>query len=498
MKKKIYDIYLKILSKDGIPSFLNKYLSLKSINRLKNICYFCGMDYASKDIYKFKEKVTRYDHSLSVALLTWNLTKNKEMTIAALFHDIATPCFSHAIDYMNKDYETQESTEEYTEEILKSDKDLKKCLKEDNIDIKKIINFKEYSIVDNNRPKLCADRLDGIILTGALWTKTLNTKDIKKIINSTVIYENEDKELEIGFNSKSVGGKVLKTSNKIDVYCHSKEDNYMMELLGNIARLAIENKIIKYKDLFYLDEEILFDKLKKSKNKEILNLLDTFHNIKKKDIKEIDLKGVKPRILNPLVCGKRLIMEACKSPKYMRVMYATKSHAGGFEYKIDEVNETENWNPLASNPEEFGGFNFSVEDKMLRWLLRGDTLYDVIIPSDAEVVECESKSAPHGVFRSNKIILTNPRKLNDDLVMDLYLKSNLPDNSYFQCLTFLSLRDYDKVCKKIIEDRVNETNVEQAIETFTTFFELKDEDKNECYNNVYKLLNKIKKYKDTK
>lgn len=75
--------------------------------------------------------------------------------------------------------------------------------------------------------------------------------------------------------------------------------------------------------------------------------------------------------------------------------------------------------------------------------------------------------------------------------MNLYLKSDLPDNTYFQCLTFLSLRDYDKVCKKIIEDRVNKDNVKQAIETFTTFFELKEENKNECYNKVYQSLKKI-------
>lgn len=179
--------------------------------------------------------------------------------------------------------------------------------------------------------------------------------------------------------------------------------------------------------------------------------------------------------------------------KYMRVMYDTKSHAGGFEYKIDEVNETDNWNPNADNPKDFGGFNFSTEDKMLRWLLRGDTLYDVEIPNDAEIIECENKNTPHGVFRSNKIILTNPRKLNNALVMDLYLKSDLPDNTYFQCLTFLSLRDYDEVCEKIIKDKVNKNNVNQAIETFTTFFELKEEDKNECYNKVYQLLNEISK-----
>lgn len=142
------------------------------------------------------------------------------------------------------------------------------------------------------------------------------------------------------------------------------------------------------------------------------------------------------------------------------------------------------------------GIQMQIIQKISRWVLRGDTLYDVEIPKDAEVMECENKNTPHGVFRSNKIILTNPRILTNDLVMDLYLKSNLPDNTYFQCLTFLSLRNYDKVCEKIIKDKVNKNNVNQAIETFTTFFELKEENKNECYNNIYQLLNKIKETDD--
>lgn len=117
--KSLYNTYLNLFT---IPPFLEKYLNVPSLIRLKNISYLCGMDYASKDIYDFKENISRYDHSLTVALLTWKFTNDKLSTLAGLFHDIATPCFSHTIDYMNKDYETQESTEEYTEEIIKNDK----------------------------------------------------------------------------------------------------------------------------------------------------------------------------------------------------------------------------------------------------------------------------------------------------------------------------------------------------------------------------------------
>ena len=188
------------LSKNGpIPEFLLKYLNVPSLVRLKDISYFCGMDYASKDIYDFKEKITRYDHSLSVALLTWRLTNSKEATLAGLFHDIGTPCFSHVIDYMNKDYETQESTEKYTELIIRSDKLLLTCLNNDGINVDDIINFKKYSIVDNSRPKLCADRLDGIIMTGIGWTKSITKNDIDFIIDDICVYKNEIQE---GYVSK--------------------------------------------------------------------------------------------------------------------------------------------------------------------------------------------------------------------------------------------------------------------------------------------------------
>ena len=90
-----------------------------------------------------------------------------------------------------------------------------------------------------------------------------------------------------------------------------------------------------------------------------------------------------------------------------------------------------------------GGFNFSTEDKILRWLIRGDTLYDVEIPSDALVIDCPSKSAPHGVFRSNKIILHNPRKITDEIALDLYKKSKLPEISYFKSLVGCAIRDIE-------------------------------------------------------
>lgn len=93
-----YQFYLSELAPNGRPAFLEKYLSCPSLLRLKNVGYFCGMDYASRGVYNFPEYISRFDHSLSTALLAARFTSDPAAILAALFHDIATPCFSHAID----------------------------------------------------------------------------------------------------------------------------------------------------------------------------------------------------------------------------------------------------------------------------------------------------------------------------------------------------------------------------------------------------------------
>jgi len=305
-KRNYLEQYFKLLNYNELPNFILKYLNSPSLIRLKKIGYFCGMDYASKNIYNFNEYISRFDHSITTALLTWNLTKDKNATIAALFHDISTPCFSHVIDYMNKDYVIQESTEKYSEEVITKDKYLLDCLNYDNISLEDIINFKKHTIVDLERPMLCADRLDGIILTSLFWTKAMNMNEVNSAIKSISVYENENQNLEIGFNDNEVANMIIEKNNIIDIYCHSKEDNYMMELLANITKKCIEKEYFNYEELYIYEEEKIISKIITSNNKQILELWNLFKNIKKEDIPEISMPPIKKRVIKPLVNGKRI------------------------------------------------------------------------------------------------------------------------------------------------------------------------------------------------
>ncbi len=140
--------------------------------------------------------------------------------------------------------------------------------------------------------------------------------------------------------------------------------------------------------------------------------------------------------------------------RYVKVMFGNKSGANGFEYKIGEVNVTEYWNPNELDAKNMGGFNFSTEDKIIRWLVRGDTIYDVIIPEGSEVIDCPSESTPHGVFRTNRIIIVNPRLVTDEIAMELYKKSNLPEKSYFKAMAGCCVRGYINTAKQIFKDKI--------------------------------------------
>lgn len=299
--------YINLLG--PIPKFLEKYLSLRILTRLKKVGYFCGMDYASSDIYLFEYKISRFEHSLTTALLTWKFTKSKRQTLAALFHDVSTPCFSHVIDYMNKDYENQESTEEKTESILKNCKRLKVLLQEDNLVLDDVLDFKNYTIVDNHRPKLCADRVDGIILTSLGWTKTLNMSEVPNILNGLKVMINEDNEKEIGVTTPELANRLCDLNREIDIVCHSNEDNYMMELLAEITKYAIDKNYITYDNLYEYNEEKLMNILCSNEDTALKIMINLFKTVKLDEISIKELPTLKRRYINPLVNGKRFIEE---------------------------------------------------------------------------------------------------------------------------------------------------------------------------------------------
>lgn len=164
----------------------------------------------------------------------------------------------------------------------------------------------------------------------------------------------------------------------------------------------------------------------------------------------------------------KLTSKQIEEMHFVKVMFGTESKASkeGVQYKIGEINETDNWNPKTIKLEIMGGFSISTEESILRWLIRGDTIYDVTIPENTEVYDCWSPSAPHGVFRTNRIIINNPRQVDDAFAMKLYEKSKLPEKSYYAALAICVIRGYMNTALKILRDKVDKNNIDEVIEVF--------------------------------
>ena len=185
-----------------------------------------------------------------------------------------------------------------------------------------------------------------------------------------------------------------------------------------------------------------------------------------------------------------VVIETSLDKKFVKAINMIKEYDDKRKFSIDEIATADkmvNINP--TKQEDIGGLCISTYNKVLRWILRGDTLCDVIIPEGEKVYECTtSKNCPHGVFVANKIILTNPRTIDDNLVLDLYEKSDLPWKSYFQILPIIALRGFEKSCDKIINDKVTKDNKNEALEIYCSFLNLKEDEKVGIYKEIEKRI----------
>ncbi len=244
--------YFKILSED-YPCFIDKYIKTKELQRLHGIGLFCGCDYTK--LHSCKYWYSRLDHSVACALMTWHFTKSKAQTLGALFHDLGTPTFSHCIDYLLNDFVNQESSEKQVEEIINNSDEIMKYLKEDGLEVDKVIDIDKYTIIENKGPKICVDRLEGIITTGLVWCHFWTINDIKEIYDNITVLTNEENELEIGFKDLDVANMFFEGVFKYSMVLQKNEDKLTMQFIADTLKTLIDNKIISFNDLYLLSEE---------------------------------------------------------------------------------------------------------------------------------------------------------------------------------------------------------------------------------------------------
>ena len=267
--------YFNILS-DEIPSFLYAYINTPEMQRIGKIGCGCGTDYTK--IFNNKFFYSNLDHSIGVALIIWNFTKDKKQTIAGLFHDISTPVFKHCIDFMNGDYETQESTEELTTYMIKNSKEIMELLARDNIKIEEVNDYHIYPIADNDTPKLSADRLEYTFTNGLYFKEVWNVKKIKEIYSNIEIQINEDGIQELGFKDKNVAEEFINGASQLWPLWVSNEDKLAMQFLADTVKRMSEKRILTKKDLYTLSENQVISKIENCTDEKIARCFKLFRN----------------------------------------------------------------------------------------------------------------------------------------------------------------------------------------------------------------------------
>ena len=145
--------------------------------------------------------------------------------------------------------------------------------------------------------------------------------------------------------------------------------------------------------------------------------------------------------------GKFFECEADKNGKYYRVIHTVKEYSDGRRFPINEIVMSDEKVDLNSiDITKMGGFCISTYEYIFRWLIRRDTLCEVKIPEDSKIYKTRSDN---GIYLSDKIILTNPKKIDDNFAMELYLNSTLPEKSYFICIAVCAICGYINTALKV-------------------------------------------------
>ena len=219
----------------------------------------CGTDYSK--IFNYMAFNSTLDHSVGVALIIWNFTKDKKQTLAGLFHDIATPTFKHCIDFMNGDSEHQESTEERTEQIIRNSKKIMYLLNRDGILVEEISDYHIYPIADNDTPKLSADRFEYTFSNGLFLYGAWNLDEISKYYNDIVIFKNENGIEELGFKTPQICKEYLHTILPIFANYDSDNNRTVMQFFADILKSMNVKGYITIDDLYEILEEDVINRI---------------------------------------------------------------------------------------------------------------------------------------------------------------------------------------------------------------------------------------------
>ena len=316
------------LNKENTSNILDKYFNTKTLQRLKGKGLFCGMDYMGIDMLRPNEYYSRYDHSKNIAYTAWKLSFDLKVALTGAFHDVGSLSFAHVNSFKKGEGLTQENDELSVKEVLLQDEELLQYLNDDGISLDDVVDSKRFPLIDKKIPALCLDRIDGILATCLFWANTHSFEDIESLYNMLTYYENLNAMRCDNFNDRLLDftGEIVLDERYSNSYYEdffsaihtyskillSKEDRYLMEILGLTLNYYEDIGLITEKDLFLLSEQEIINKILDSKYSDVLKdvlSLDKVSYASSTDNGLVIVSKPKIRQANPLCFGQGEVCE---------------------------------------------------------------------------------------------------------------------------------------------------------------------------------------------
>lgn len=224
-----------------------------------------GVNQAGTQLVKPHKKTTRFEHCVGVMLLLKKYGASLQEQIAGLLHDVPHTAFSHVIDFAVGDNEGQTFHENFKEQMILNS-EIPQILKKYNIDVYKVLNEKDFSLLEQMLPALCADRIDYFLRD--LVNDFGHTNDIDYFLKHIVVRNGK-----FVMDSRGAAEKFSRLFMKMCL--ESWADPLTLatfNLLASATRKALNSGKITETDLF-LTDKVFLKKLKAIKDPDILKFL---------------------------------------------------------------------------------------------------------------------------------------------------------------------------------------------------------------------------------
>ncbi len=227
--------------------FLQELVLSKPVQRMKGVRQAGALYYIDPT-----RTVTRFEHCVGVMRLLESANASVEEQAAGLLHDVGHTAFSHVIDVVFREFNHNYDDAHLPQIVEKSE--IPSICEKHGFEWKRLVEKSHFTLLENNAPRLCADRIDYTLRDAA---NELEQSTLQKWWKDLIVEKNE-----FIFSTPEIAKEFAQYYMKLDRDIWSSIDNMgCYEVLADAIKLALKDYFISEDDL-YLTDDVLMQKLK--------------------------------------------------------------------------------------------------------------------------------------------------------------------------------------------------------------------------------------------